>query len=51
MSKKLETAVIELKDGRWMIREKYQVWRPVTRDDIKKREWIGTYVDPNELPK
>jgi hypothetical protein len=40
MSKKLETAVIELKDGKWMIKEKYQVWKP------GEREWpMETYAD------
>jgi hypothetical protein len=51
MTKKLPTATIELKDGKWMIKEKLQSWREVTREDIKKREWIGTYVDPKELPR
>jgi hypothetical protein len=51
MTKKLPTATIELKDGKWMIRTGRDPWREVTREDIKKREWIGSYVDPKELPR
>jgi hypothetical protein len=51
MTKKLPTATIELRGGKWMIRTGRDPWRAVVRDDIKKREWIGTYVDPKELPR
>ena len=49
--KKLQTATIEHRDGKWQIKEKYQGWRDVTKEDIAKRPWIGAYVNPESLPK